>query len=161
MFSLGVGAAGSLHRTRQAGSSIGLRTARSRIPFDAAPLTERPRIQRLPDRGDGDASRTIMVVPKITFRWKASVSDARSAASSISSSPCSRSTSATASRSALSSAHRRILGSIRRRIASGKLEQIEKPDLGKLIAKILPPVANHQGGVAETNVITPNDGQHS
>jgi hypothetical protein len=44
---------------------------------------------------------------------------------------------------------------------SGKLEQIEKPDLGALIAKILPPVANHQGGVAETNVITPNDGQHS
>jgi hypothetical protein len=30
-----------------------------------------------------------------------------------------------------------------------------------LIAKILPPVANHQGGVAETNVITPNDGQQS
>jgi hypothetical protein len=44
---------------------------------------------------------------------------------------------------------------------SGKLEQIEKPDLGALIAKILPPVANHRGGVAETNVITPNDGQHS
>ena len=35
---------------------------------------------------------------------------------------------------------------------SGKLEQIEPPDLGKLIAKILPPRANHQigeGGQAE------------
>jgi hypothetical protein len=29
---------------------------------------------------------------------------------------------------------------------SGKLEQIEQPDLGKLIAKILPPVADHGGG---------------
>ena len=29
---------------------------------------------------------------------------------------------------------------------SGKLEQIEPPDLGKLIAKILPPRANHQVG---------------
>jgi AAA domain len=44
---------------------------------------------------------------------------------------------------------------------SGKLEQIEKPDLGALIAKILSPVAHHQGGVAETKVITPNDGQLS
>jgi len=44
---------------------------------------------------------------------------------------------------------------------SGRLDQIEPPDLGALIAKVLPPVANHQGGVAETNVITPNDGQQS
>ena len=29
---------------------------------------------------------------------------------------------------------------------SGKLEQIEPPDLGELIAKILPPRASHQGG---------------
>jgi hypothetical protein len=32
---------------------------------------------------------------------------------------------------------------------SGKLEQIEKPDLGALIAKILPPLPNHGSGVEE------------
>ena len=44
---------------------------------------------------------------------------------------------------------------------SGRLEQIEQPDLGTLIAKILPPRANHQGGGRKANVITPNEGQHS
>jgi hypothetical protein len=36
---------------------------------------------------------------------------------------------------------------------SGRLDQIEPPDLGKLIAKILPPRANHQNGDGEAEII--------
>ena len=44
---------------------------------------------------------------------------------------------------------------------SGSLDQVEPPDLGKLIAKILPQRANHQGGGVESNVVALNEGQHS
>jgi AAA domain len=37
---------------------------------------------------------------------------------------------------------------------SGRLEQIEPPDLGKLIAKILPQRANHQNGDVRAEIIT-------
>ena len=43
---------------------------------------------------------------------------------------------------------------------SGKLEQIEPPDLGALIAKILPAQANHKGG-AVSDIITFNEGRRA
>jgi hypothetical protein len=44
---------------------------------------------------------------------------------------------------------------------SGRLEQIEPPDLGKLIAKILPPRANHQNGEGQAEIIPLNEGQRA
>jgi hypothetical protein len=44
---------------------------------------------------------------------------------------------------------------------SGKLEQIEPPDLGKLIAKILPARANHSAAGAVSDIITLNEGRRA
>ena len=44
---------------------------------------------------------------------------------------------------------------------SGRLEQIEPPDLGKLIAKILPPRANHQIGEGQAEITPLDEGQRA
>jgi hypothetical protein len=44
---------------------------------------------------------------------------------------------------------------------SGRLEQIEPPDLGKLIAKILPSRANHQSGEGQAEIITIDEGRRA
>ena len=150
LLSLGIGAAGGLLRTRQARSAQRLRTARARDAARAASSASARGLNviligaletvtddygRIEHQLQAEGQRVPREIPGIvdivvTMNWL-DFGDGK---------PAQRGFICTS----------RIRGVTRQKTESGSLEQLEPPDLGALIAKVLPPRANHGAAAAQS-----------